>query len=176
MSEKKEAPLQSKVELDGSCQCGKVSFNVKSDYAYPYQLCYCSICRKTEGGGGFAINLSADTRTLVINGEEHIKIHHARIQNPEDKSAHVSSGERHFCGECGTYLWVYDDNYPELCHPFVSAIDTPLPIPPSRTHIMLEFKAPSVEPLIKDGDLTHNRYPDEAIADWHKRHNLVGKS
>lgn len=175
-SKRKSQPAhEPKIQLDGSCQCGRVTFSVKSDYVYPYQLCYCSICRKTQGGGGYAINLSADTRTLNISGQEFIKIHHARVKNPEDAHAHISSGERHFCGECGTSLWVYDDEYPELCHPFNSAIDTALPVPPSKTHIMLEFKAPWVEPQIGDQDLTFTRYPDESIADWHKRHDLVGR-
>jgi hypothetical protein len=29
--------------------------------------CYCSICRKTQGGGGFAINIGARYDTLVID-------------------------------------------------------------------------------------------------------------
>src|ERR1700722_5945369 len=52
--------------LEGSCRCGAVRFSVESHAPYPYQLCYCSICRKTAGGGGFAINLSAETKTLKI--------------------------------------------------------------------------------------------------------------
>src|SRR5919107_6355871 len=45
------------VELRGSCHCGAVSFRVDSPTPYPYLACYCSICRKTAGGGGYAINL-----------------------------------------------------------------------------------------------------------------------
>ena len=49
--------------LEGSCHCGAVSFRVESSTPYPYQACYCSICRKTAGGGGYAINLGADANT-----------------------------------------------------------------------------------------------------------------
>jgi hypothetical protein len=49
--------------LEGSCHCGAVSFRVESETPYPYQACYCSICRKTAGGGGYAINLGADANT-----------------------------------------------------------------------------------------------------------------
>ena len=167
---------QSAVQLDGSCQCEKVRFSVSSDYVFPYQLCYCGICRKTQGGGGFAINLSADARTLSITGQENIQIHHAHVKNPEDSKMHISHGERHFCGSCGTALWVFDEKYPDLCHPFASAIDTVLPMPPNKTHIMMEFKAPWVEAQIGDKDLVFNRYPEESIADWHKRNDVVGKS
>ena len=45
------------VRLEGSCRCGAVRFAVASHTPQPYQLCYCSICRKTAGGGGYAINL-----------------------------------------------------------------------------------------------------------------------
>jgi hypothetical protein len=40
--------------LEGSCHCGAVNFRVESET--PYQACYCSICRKTAGGGGYSIN------------------------------------------------------------------------------------------------------------------------
>ena len=51
----------------GSCRCGAVRFSVASHTPYPYQLCYCSICRKTAGGGGFAINIMGDARTLAVD-------------------------------------------------------------------------------------------------------------
>ena len=44
------------MRLEGSCRCGAISFSVDSHTPYPYQRCYCSICRKSAGGGGYAIN------------------------------------------------------------------------------------------------------------------------
>lgn len=155
--------------LEGSCHCGAVRFRVESAHPYPYQRCYCSVCRKTAGGGGYAINLGASSASLRVTGRGHVKVYHARIRNPEDARAHRSPAERHFCGECGSALWLYDDRWPELVHPFASAIDTPLPVPPESTHIMLEFKAPWVEPQFGPHDRRHDRYPDESIADWHRR-------
>ena len=55
------------MELKGSCRCGAVSFSVQSNTPYPYQLCYCSICRKV-GGSGYAINLMAWNETLKVTG------------------------------------------------------------------------------------------------------------
>ena len=54
--------------LEGSCHCGAVRFSVESPHPYPYQRCYCSICRKTAGGGGYAINLSGSAETLLVWG------------------------------------------------------------------------------------------------------------
>lgn len=161
------------MELQGSCHCGAVHFTVESDHVYPYQYCYCSICRKTQGGGGYAINLSGRAETLKVRGEKHVRIYHARIKNPEDKRAHISHAERHFCGECGSALWLFSPEWPELVHPFASAIDTPLPQAPEHTHLMLEFKAPWVELRTGPRDLLFDRYPEESIAEWHERLGLT---
>jgi hypothetical protein len=54
-------------------------------------------------------------------------------------------------------------------HPFASAIDSELPKPQQRTHLMLKYKPSWVEPNIREGDLTFEVYPEESIADWHRR-------
>jgi len=40
------------MKLEGSCHCQSVRFTVESKAPYPYAHCYCSICRKTQGGAG----------------------------------------------------------------------------------------------------------------------------
>lgn len=54
--------------LEGSCHCGAVHFRVESPHPFPYQRCYCSICCKTAGGGGYAINLGALAETSMWMG------------------------------------------------------------------------------------------------------------
>jgi hypothetical protein len=159
--------------LEGSCHCGAVRFKVNSHQPYPFMRCYCSICRKTAGGGGYAINLAGDNRTLDVEGEEHIAVYHAKIQNPEDSEPHVSRGERRFCRHCGSCLWVYDPEYPDLMHPFASAIDSELPKPPAHDHIMLDFAASWVEIPETGKDRYFERYPDESLAAWHERMGLT---
>lgn len=156
------------MKLKGSCHCGKIKFTVNSDNFYPYQYCYCSICRKTQGGGGYAINLSAEAKTLKITGEEYISVYRAKVKNPHEK-IWQSKGERNFCGVCGSGLWLFDPEWPDLLHPFASAIDTPLPIAPEHTHLMLDFKAPWVELHKTKKDKFFKRYPKESIAEWHER-------
>lgn len=158
--------------LKGSCHCGAVRFTVQSHTPVPYQLCYCSICRKQQGGGGYAINLGADSRTLKITGEQHLGLYRAEIQDDERPHREASTGERRFCRECGAALWLYDPTWPDLVHPFASAIDNELPKPPERVHLMLKYKASWVEPDIHDGDKTFELYPEESIAEWHRRHGL----
>ena len=50
------------MRLEGSCRCGAVRFALDSHTPYPYQRCYCSICRKSAGGGGYAINIMGVAR------------------------------------------------------------------------------------------------------------------
>jgi len=152
--------------LKGSCHCGSVTFRVESPHPYPYNLCYCSVCRKTAGGGGYAINLSGMFDTLTIDGKEHVSIYHAIIDGQKNPA------ERHFCKHCASALWVYDARWPEIVHPFASAIDTELPIPPERTHLMLDSKAAWVEVDTRSNDKCFAEYPDESIAQWHERLDL----
>jgi hypothetical protein len=157
------------MKLDGSCHCGAVRFTVHSAHPYPFMLCYCSICRKTAGAGGFAINLGAEADTLKVEGEEHIRTYRARMHDAGDTE---SQAERKFCGLCGSALWVWDPRWPDHLHPHASAIDTELPLPPERTHLMLGSKPAWVEPCLGPRDRTFDEYPDESLAAWHQRLGL----
>jgi hypothetical protein len=100
-----------------------VTFTVKSSEPVPFNRCYCTVCRKTAGAGGFAINIGADFNTLEIEGREHIRVYRARIPNTETGEITVSKGERSFCELCGSALWAWDPDWPDLVHPHASAID-----------------------------------------------------
>ena len=153
--------------LKGSCRCGAVRFAVESHSPHPYQRCYCTICRKTAGGGGYAINIMGVADTLEVDGREAIGVYRAEIDRGE-----VSEGERNFCNRCGTALWMFAPSWPDLIHPFASAIDSDLPVPPSRVHLMLDFKAPWVEVEEGEGDQLFDRYPEQSIEEWHRERGL----
>ena len=159
------------MHLKGSCRCHAVTFTVDSHTPAPYQLCYCSICRKTAGGGGFAINLGADATTLKIKGKRALGVYRAEIED-DDGHCETSSGERNFCKKCGAALWLFDPTWPELVHPFASAIDTELPVPPAKVHLMLRYKAEWVEPQVGRDDACFEEYPELSIADWHRKHGV----
>ncbi|MCB1369374.1 MAG: GFA family protein [Rhodobacteraceae bacterium] len=157
------------MHLEGSCHCGAVRFSLESRHPAPFNLCYCSICRKTAGAGGYAINIGGETDTLVIEGEENIRSYNALLHDPETGGESRSLAERKFCGICGSALWVWDPRWPELVHPHASAIDTDLPVPPERTHLMLGSRANWAEPCLGPTDKTFDAYPSESIAAWHER-------
>jgi hypothetical protein len=158
------------MRIEGSCYCGAVRFACSAYAPAPYLRCYCSICRKTAGGGGYAINLGAEASTLEVTGERHIRKFHARIDG--DKSP----GERRFCGRCGSALWVWDPRWPDLVHPFASAIDTDLPAPPEQVHMMLGSRANWVRVDAKRGETREQEYPSQSLEAWHTAHGLLAKT
>ena len=163
-------------ELKGSCHCAAVRFSVFSRAAVPYMRCYCSNCRKTAGGGGYAINLSGEFATLKVEGEEHIAVYQAKGAGGAGPDE-VSPARRHFCRHCGSALYLYDPRWPELVHPFASAIDTPLPPVPESVFIMLDSK-PGWVKLPPDAAAANRYagYPEDSLAEWHRAHDLYDDS
>lgn len=162
------------MQIEGSCHCGRVRYRVHSRTPYPYMRCYCSICRKTAGGGGYAINIMAEADSLQVEGMEHVSVYQALIEdesNPGERRQ--SPGRRHFCKHCGSALWAHDPRWEQWIYPFASSVDTPLPVPPEHTYIMLDFRAPWCELHPQANDEQFPRYPKQAIIDWHERLGLV---
>jgi hypothetical protein len=160
--------------LKGSCHCGAVQFSVESHTPYPYMHCYCSICRKTAGGGGFAINIGGDFATLKVRGRQHLGVYRALLREPGRRSTR-SPAQRHFCRECGSALWLWDPRWPELVHPHASAIDTPLPKPREVIEAGLDYAAPWVDVPKTAGHRRYQKWPNESLEQWHRRHDLYSE-
>lgn len=157
------------MRLEGSCHCGRVRFAVESPTPYPYMRCYCSICRKVAGGGGYAINIMGEAGTLTVEGEEHLTVYRVRAED-----GRLNEARRHFCRHCGSHLWAADPRWPDCVHPLASAVDTPLPRSAERVHIMLGSSAPWVEVPEGPTETRFDGYPLESIEDWHRRRGLYG--
>jgi hypothetical protein len=155
------------MQLNGSCHCGTVRFSVTAYAPVPYLRCYCSICRKTAGGGGYAINLGAKAATLQVEGEDHISVFHAQMDGEE------SPAERRFCSRCGSALWVWDPRWPELVHPFAGVIDSPLPEAPEVEHMMVGSKASWIRVDARGSEKLHDDYPKQSLEDWHRTRGLL---
>ena len=161
------------MKLSGSCHCGAVKFSVESKTPYPYMRCYCSICRKTAGGGGYAINIMGETATLKVRGSRNIAVYRARIKEKGAARPTLSKARRHFCAKCASALWIWDPQWEDWVYPFASAIDTPLPKPPEDVEIMLDYAVPWADMPKGRGHRHFDEYPDESIADWHRKRLLT---
>ncbi|GLS17206.1 alanine acetyltransferase [Labrys miyagiensis] len=157
--------------LKGSCHCRAVEFSVNAMSPAPFMHCHCSICRKTAGSGGYAINLGAHADSLKVTGRDHIRIYHA-VMREEGQPDTRSPAERNFCGECGSALWLWDSRWPELIHPHASAIDTPLPKPPEVVEAALAYAPDWIEVPKGERHIHCDTWPPESLEDWHKRHGL----
>jgi hypothetical protein len=133
--------------------------------------CYCSICRKTGGAGGYAINIAAEAKTLEVRGEEHTGVYRALIDRDGER-AH-SKHARIFCTKCGSHLWAINDRWPDHLHPVASAIDTELPPAPEHVHIMIGSKPTWVPVEGTAADARFDEYPDKSIAAWHDERGLT---
>ena len=160
------------MRLEGSCHCRAVRFSVEAQSPVPFMHCHCSICRKTAGSGGYAINLGARAATLTVRGEQHLGCYHALIREPGTRSRR-SKAERRFCRECGSALWLWDPRWPELVHPHASAIDTPLPKPPQVVEAALAFAPDWVDVPRGKGHVHCAEWPGESLEEWHRRHGLL---
>jgi hypothetical protein len=163
------------MKLAGSCHCGAVKFTVASQTPYPYMRCYCTICRKTAGGGGYAINIMGSAASLAVRGKKSVSVFRARIRDKGSPRGKLSPARRHFCAKCGSALWVWDPRWPEHVYPFASAIDTPLPKPPEEVEIMLSYAAAWSPIPSGRGHTQFREYPTEGIADWHAKRGLTVK-
>ncbi|KAE9397796.1 hypothetical protein BT96DRAFT_921242 [Gymnopus androsaceus JB14] len=158
-------------ELKGSCHCGAVRFTVQSSTPVPYQLCVCSICRKVGGVGG-SINLGGHSETLkILQGKEHISVYNAVMHRdtPDEKR---TSSERNFCSKCSSMLWLYDKHWPELIHPFASAIDSPELQPPETMVCVKLDSKPEYVRLPEGKKETYTNYGNYSIEEWHKKNNV----
>ncbi|MGF1610625.1 MAG: GFA family protein [Kiloniellales bacterium] len=155
------------LKLEGSCHCGAVSFTVMSHTPQPYMHCYCSICRKTAGGGGSAINIMGQAETLKVKGRANLGVYRAILEDGARSPA-----RRHFCKSCGSALFIKDPSWPQWVYPHASAIDTPLPQPKERAHILLDSKASWVKVPRGKSEVHFEGYPDQSIEDWHKSRGL----
>jgi len=163
------------MHLNGSCHCGKITFSVESAQPVPFMRCYCSICRKTAGGGGYAINLGAVARSMSVTGKRYLRIYRAQLRDEHGAGTHLSSARRYFCVRCGSALWLWDPTWPELVHPHASAIDTPLPVPPDHVHCLVGSKAPWVGVEGGPSDPCFEQYPSMSLAQWHRTKGLTSR-
>jgi hypothetical protein len=146
--------------LKGSCHCRAVTFSLRSETPQPYMWCYCSICRKTAGGGGYAINIMGKAESLKVKGKT--KAYRATRRG----------GERHFCAKCASALWVWDKRWPDWLYPFASAIDSKLPAPRERQLIFLGSRASWAHVPKDRRDRRFRAYPKQSILDWHRKRGL----
>lgn len=79
--------------LSGSCQCGKVKYEIEGDPRWMYN-CYCGKCRAASGAS-YVTNVIVDAaRFKIVAGKEDL----AAFESSPDKF-------RYFCAGCGSPIY-----------------------------------------------------------------------
>ncbi|KAI8872650.1 hypothetical protein GQ42DRAFT_65318 [Ramicandelaber brevisporus] len=130
-------------KFEGSCACGSVHYTAETDTPAPYLKCYCSICRKSAGSGGYAVFIrTLGSKFNITSG--HASIGHYRAAKdsslPKDKQE-LFPLSRSYCTECGTYLFFrhFENREEGEVYLFASSIDNvkDVPVAPVSYHIFL---------------------------------------
>jgi len=149
--------------FEGSCGCGAVGFQVRSNAPYPYLRGFGRLDRKIAGSGGFAAFLFAHAPTLEIDGKEHIRIFHWPAEDGGEPIL-----EHHFCGQCGSALWQFDPRWPDHLHPYATAVDSPLPVPPEYNDFNIAERASWVNLPPGDNATREDGGYTTGMAAWHR--------
>ena len=65
-------------------------------------------------------------------------------------------------------LWLWDKTWPQLIHPFASAIDTELKVPEKMVCVLANSKPAWVR--WPEGEKSvHNVYGEDSLEGWHKK-------
>jgi len=82
--------------------------------------------------------------------------------------AQKCTSQRSFCSNCSSMLWLWDHHWPELIHPFASAIDTELPVPEEMVCVRGDSK-PKWMRWPEGKKSVHEGFNGEtSIEGWHK--------
>ena len=120
----------------GGCHCGAIRYTCSAD---PYQAryCQCSDCRRLSGSGHASLLYIRDAGAVLrVTGA------------PRSYDTHADSGNvltRHFCGTCGSPLYITNSGVPGMVIFHAGSLDDPSLFKP--THAIFTASAPAWDVL-----------------------------
>ena len=109
--------------LAGGCHCGAIRYEVEGE-PLTHALCHCSDCRRHAGAPMVAWTMYPEASLKVTQG----------VPKVYQSSQH---GRRHFCGNCGTGLFYYNEEMlPGIVDIQSATYDAPEAVP-ARAHIQV---------------------------------------
>jgi len=81
--------------IEGGCHCGSIRYQVEGE-AYTHALCHCTDCRRHAGAPVVSWTMYPATAVKILKG---IPKEYASSKN----------GRRHFCGDCGTGIFYFNE-------------------------------------------------------------------
>ena len=132
--------------IQGGCHCGAIRYEAEGE-PITHALCHCGDCRRHAGAP-------------MVGWTMYLK-EHVRVTKGSPKVyASSKSGRRHFCGDCGTGLLYFNEEFlPGIVDIQSGTYDDPSAIP-AQVHIQLAERIS----WMKDAHLLpgFDRYPPQA--------------
>ena len=112
---------------EGGCACGAVRYRLAAP-PFDTGYCHCSVCRRCSG---------APVVVYTTVSRAHVEL----LRGTPRRVRSTSFGERAFCGDCGTPLWMCVDREPDAIDITVASLDAPGDVTPGF-HIWDEARLP----------------------------------
>lgn len=106
--------------IEGGCLCGAVRYAL-SEEPFDSGYCHCRMCQRASGAPAMVFASVHRDRAAIIKGEPR-------------KRRSSDHGERWHCVECGTPLFMFEEEFPDILDVAVVSLDDPEPAAP-RFHI-----------------------------------------
>ncbi len=121
---------------EGGCLCGRVRHAVR---AAPLRVtvCHCRFCQRATGSAYMVEPIFDAADHVVLTGAPKT---HDHVSAGSGKVVHL-----HFCGDCGTSLWLSFELFAGVVGVYAGTFDDPawFPMPPDTTkHIFLSSARP----------------------------------
>jgi hypothetical protein len=101
----------------GQCHCGAIRYEVEGEPKWS-ALCHCSDCRRHAGAPVVGWGAFPESSVRVVQGRP--KVYRSS-----------ENGRRHFCADCGTGLFYYNDvNLPGIADVQIATLDDPASVAP----------------------------------------------
>ena len=97
----------------GGCMCGKVRFRLESE-PFDAGWCHCRTCQLTSGAPAVVFASVREGDYIFTAGEEAV-----------GRARSSGLGHRAFCSECGTPLYMKDDDQPKTVDFSSATLDEP---------------------------------------------------
>ena len=132
--------------IDGSCQCGQVTYRVKSSPIF-VTACHCTECQK-QSASAFGISMGLTPEALEIDGE---------LKFWERTGDNGNISRAHFCPDCGVRIFHTNPDRPEFIRLRPGTLSKTAIVNPTL-HVWVSQKQAWV--IIPDGVEQHETQPE----------------
>ena len=139
-----------KIPLNGSCQCGAVTYTVSAEPLFTY-ACHCSSCQKRTGSA-FSLGLVIATEAMALKGA---------LTAWSRVSEQGNTNTRYSCASCGNIIYGIGDINSELAKLQAGTLEDTSAVEP-EVHIWTSRKQPWL--TLPDGVPLFATQPENGLA------------